>query len=279
MDTLTKTFVAIEKDMASASYVHTDLPCEVCGALPVEQEHEIKTYWAGKDEPEITTIKAKGLPCTCGMEMFDKDENGNLILSKEYARKVLLNERMQYANVSRIYQSLEGYQVTEKNKEAHELITKCDVRKLLQEGKGIFLIGTTGTGKTWLLEYLVWIAATMFLIKAKVVKWSDFIAEIKGYSDWDNSLESIIEEYKKVPLLMVDDIGNPIIPERRYEHVFSLFDYRYEHKKATLATSNLNADTLKINIGDPILSRISGMCKDAKIAITGIDYRTGLNKE
>ncbi len=275
MDNLSTALVTLEKGMASASYIHADLPCEICGALPVEQEHEITTYCTGKDKPEKTIIKAKGLPCTCGMEMFDKDSDGNFILSKEYARKVLLNERMQYANVSDIYKSLEGYQVTDKNKSAHELITKCDIRTLLNDGKGVFLIGTTGTGKTWLLEYLIWIAATMFLIKSKVVKWSEFIAEIKQYSDWDNSLESIIEEYKKIPLLMVDDIGNPVIPERRYEHIFSLFDYRYEHKKSTLFTSNLNAETLKINLGDPILSRISGMCKDAKIAITGIDYRTG----
>lgn len=275
MDNLSNVLVTLEKGMANASYVHTDFPCEICGALPIEQEHEIITYSSGNDNPEKTVIKAKGLPCTCGMEMFSKDADGNLILSKEYAQKVLLNNRMQYSKVPKIYQSLEGYQITDKNKEAYDLVTKYDIESLILNGDGIFLLGPTGTGKTWLLEYLIWTAATKYLIKSKIVKWAEFIAEIKEYSDWDTSLESTIEEYKKIPLLMIDDIGNPAIPERRYEHIFNLFDYRYEHKKATLFTSNLNAETLKINLGDPILSRISGMCGDDKIIITGIDYRTG----
>lgn len=113
--------------------------------------------------------------------------------------------------------------------------------------KGIYLHGSFGTGKTYLI-------AALFNELAKSDKRSaivyvpEFLRQLKASFSTD-----YIEKYdyiKTVPLLLLDDIGaENLTPWARDEIIGTLLQYRMEENLPTFFTSNLDLKQLEEHFG------------------------------
>jgi len=104
--------------------------------------------------------------------------------------------------------------------------------------KGLYLSGSFGSGKTYL------VAATFNElakknIKTAIIYWPDFLRNLKGSfnSDFNTKMEYI----QKVKLLLIDDIGaENITAWSRDEILGPILQYRMQENLPTFFTSNLN---------------------------------------
>lgn len=112
-------------------------------------------------------------------------------------------------------------------------------------GKGIYFEGTNGTGKTHLA-----VAISLELIKKGIpviCKSSiDLLADIKKAYDETSSLSenSIIDIYRKVDLLIIDDLGKEQCTPWTVSTLYAILDYRYEDMRPTIITTNYNEEML-----------------------------------
>ena len=109
--------------------------------------------------------------------------------------------------------------------------------------KGLFLHGSFGSGKSYIL-------AALFHELAKkgnqcaILFWPEFLNHNKGL--YPSEFQLVLEKMKKVPLLLIDDIGaENTTAWSRDDVLMPLLQYRMDHKLATFFTSNLNYEELE----------------------------------
>ena len=109
--------------------------------------------------------------------------------------------------------------------------------------KGLFLTGTFGGGKTYL------IAATLNElakknIKSGIIFWPDFLRNLK--SKFKDNYEEEINFIKKLPILCIDDIGAETTTTwSRDEVLCPIVQYRMQEHLPTFFTSNFDYKTLE----------------------------------
>lgn len=70
----------------------------------------------------------------------------------------------------------------------------------------------------------------------------------------------VLEKYKNVHLLVLDDFGTMKPTDWVFEILYLLINYRYEHMKTTIFTSNFSLQEIETMLGDSrITSRIERM--------------------
>lgn len=77
----------------------------------------------------------------------------------------------------------------------------------------------------------------------------------KGKKEGVDYLKQI---YGECDLLMVDDFGLSSIPEWEIQNYFSIIDMRFNRRKPTIITTNLNETELSRKLTERIVSRIPG---------------------
>ena len=109
--------------------------------------------------------------------------------------------------------------------------------------KGLYLYGSFGCGKTYLI-------AAMFNelakkgVKSAIIFWPEFLRDLKGSFNSDYQVK--VNYIKKVPLLLIDDIGaEAVTPWNRDEILCSIMQYRMQEKLPTFFTSNLDIKALE----------------------------------
>lgn len=109
--------------------------------------------------------------------------------------------------------------------------------------KGLYLHGLYGTGKTYILGAL----ANEFIklkIQTAIVFVPEFFRELKSSFE-DGTYESKIDFIKKVPILMLDDLGAEANTEwTRDEVLSSILNYRMNNHLPLFVSSNLNFEEL-----------------------------------
>ncbi|MDY4522489.1 MAG: ATP-binding protein [Atopobium sp.] len=142
------------------------------------------------------------------------------------------------------------------------------VSKLAQGGKGAFLFGTCGTGKTYAAAEAVKDA----LGSSKLVTVSQLLADIRA--DFDEN-HGTLERVKGYRVLVLDDLGVEKITDWSMETLTTLIDYRVCTGKVTIFTSNYRLGELRSLwggvSGQRLASRIAGACE--LIEVTGKDRR------
>lgn len=109
--------------------------------------------------------------------------------------------------------------------------------------KGVYLHGSFGTGKTYLVAALFNELAHND-IKSAIVYVPEFLRLLKAsfQTDYGEKYDYI----KTVPLLLLDDIGaENLTPWARDEIIGTLLQYRMEENLPTFFTSNLNKEQLE----------------------------------
>jgi len=116
----------------------------------------------------------------------------------------------------------------------------------IKEMKGLFLHGTFGGGKT----YLIYALLNELKISKKITYEAIYFPEIlkKLKEDWD-SYNSKLDYYANVPILLIDDIGAESVSEwSRDEVLGTILQNRMNNRLTTFFTSNLTIEELEIHL-------------------------------
>ena len=109
--------------------------------------------------------------------------------------------------------------------------------------KGIYLHGSYGTGKTYLIAALFNELAKKN-IKSAIIYVPEFLRVLK--SSFGTDFEEKYDYIKRVPLLLLDDIGAEYLtPWARDEILGTIIKYRMDEDLTTFFTSNLNLKQLE----------------------------------
>ena len=109
--------------------------------------------------------------------------------------------------------------------------------------KGLYLSGSFGSGKTYLISALFNELAHEN-IKSAIVFWPEFLRDLKA--SFDSDFKEKYDLVKNIPLLLIDDIGAEAITSWGRDEIFCpLVQYRMQEHLPTFFTSNLDLKSLE----------------------------------
>lgn len=144
----------------------------------------------------------------------------------------------------------------------------------LAEGRGLWLRGGTGTGKTT-LAMLVSKAALDSGRSVAIYSLPKLLARIRRTYEAEpggDSYLSFFERLTSVDLLHLDDLGVEKRSEWVLEQLYAVVNERYEAERAIVVTTNLDEMELIEQIGERTVSRLLEMCGEPR-ALLGGDNR------
>lgn len=110
-------------------------------------------------------------------------------------------------------------------------------------GQGMYLYGSFGSGKTYLIAALLNELAKENN-KSAIVFWPEFLRDLK--TSFQTGYCEKFDAVKKAPLLLIDDIGAEVVTEWNRDEILSpLLQYRMQEKLPTFFTSNLSIHDLE----------------------------------
>ncbi len=154
-----------------------------------------------------------------------------------------------------------------------------DLDNQLAEGRGLWISGGTGTGKTT-LAMLVSKAALEMGKTVAIYSLPKLLARIRRTYDSEpggDSYLSFFERLTSVDLLHIDDLGAEKRSDWVLEQLYALVNERYDSQRSILVTTNLNNPIeLEEQIGSRTVSRLAQMCFELELG--GEDQRWGKNQ-
>lgn len=151
-----------------------------------------------------------------------------------------------------------------------------------ENGIGLYIEGTNGTGKTHLAASIA-----LQLIQSGVPVVCKTSIEIlddikKAFDDNKTNEFEVLNVYKSVDLLIIDDLGKEQCTDWSMSTIYSIMNDRYEDMKPTIITTNYNEDALIRNLtpkgsdNEKIVAIISRL-REVSTVITMVweDYRGG----
>jgi DNA replication protein DnaC len=131
----------------------------------------------------------------------------------------------------------------------------------IENGRGLWFEGDTGTGKTS-LAMLVCKAALKSGHRVAIYSMPRLLAEIRNTFDAGStsSYAQLFAKLTAVDLLHLDDVGAEQQTEWVLEQLYAIVNERYEDGKAVMITTNLTVDDLRKQISDRTVSRLIEMC-------------------
>jgi DNA replication protein DnaC len=149
-----------------------------------------------------------------------------------------------------------------------------DIDANLDSGRGLWLMGDTGTGKTTLAMLI----SKQVLASGRAVaiySLPKLLARIRRTYDAEPGGESylaLFEQLTSVDLLHIDDLGAEKRSDWVLEQLYALINERYETQRSILVTTNLDQAALEEQIGPRTVSRLVEICGDP-LPLFGDDKR------
>lgn len=223
-------------------------------------------FWKGWDAKQEKIKKEK--------ELAEEQE-----LRKQKIESILGKSGIKKRYLSR---TIDSFSVTAENKRSFEVATDYikNFREYFAQGKGLYLEGPCGTGKTHLA-----IAIALEIINTGVpviCKTSiDILGDIKRCYERNSEVteEEVLEAYKTVDLLIIDDLGKEQVTEWSVPVLYSILNERYEALLPTIITTNYNTTALaeklsakgEAETATAIISRFVESSK--RVTMSWADYR------
>ena len=136
-----------------------------------------------------------------------------------------------------------------------------------QTGNSLLIIGGYGTGKTHLASAIA-NAQLEDGVPALYDTWAGHLQRLKD--EFANGERRHLALMKKVDVLILDDLGKDKLTEWNNEVLFEVINYRYEHRKPVVITTNATPRELEER-NPAVYSRLCEMCE--LVTMTGRDYR------
>ncbi len=149
-----------------------------------------------------------------------------------------------------------------------------DLEANLDAGRGLWLMGDTGTGKTT-LAMLVSKAALQESRSVAIYSLPKLLARIRRTYDSEPGEDSYLPFFERltaVDLLHIDDLGAEKRSDWVLEQLYALVNERYEAQRSMLVTTNLDQQELEEQIGPRTVSRLVEICGDP-LPLFGPDQR------
>jgi DNA replication protein DnaC len=153
-----------------------------------------------------------------------------------------------------------------------------EIDQRLSEGRGLWLMGDVGTGKTS-LAMLVSRHALEAGRTVAIYSLPRLLARIRRTYDAEAGEDSYLEFFDRlvgVDLLHVDDLGAEKRTDWVLEQLYAIVNERYESQRAMIVTTNLDQEALEEQIGPRTVSRLVEICGDP-LPLFGEDLRYRVN--
>ena len=149
-------------------------------------------------------------------------------------------------------------------------VNRIDER--LDAGRGLWLFGSVGTGKTT-LAMLVSKHAIEAGRSVAIYSLPRLLAQIRTTFDDDrsNSYVGLLDRLTAVDLLHIDDVGAEKTSAWVLEQLYAIVNARYEDERSVIITTNLERDDLAEQINERTVSRLEEMCE--VLPLWGADAR------
>ena len=151
----------------------------------------------------------------------------------------------------------------------------------LKNPKGLYFFGPVGSGKTFLA---ISIAKELLLKNQEVlfVVVPDYLDALRHSYNKDEhsdySERELVGITSKVRVLVLDDLGAHNYTQWTINKIYSLLNYRLNHRLPTIITSNLSLAELEKFLGERTCSRIIGLCNIFRLLVPkDIRYVQSLN--
>jgi DNA replication protein DnaC len=148
-----------------------------------------------------------------------------------------------------------------------------DLDANLDAGRGLWLEGDVGTGKTTLAML---VSKTALERRRTVAIYSvpRLLSELRRTfsDDSEGSYLNLIDSLTSVDLLQLDDLGAEKTSEWVLEQLYTIVNARYEEGRAIVLTTNLPEDALTEQITARTVSRLTEMC-EAPLRLDDVDHR------
>ena len=144
----------------------------------------------------------------------------------------------------------------------------------LDSGKGLWLMGDVGTGKTT-LAMLVSKAAAEAGRGVAIYSLPRLLARIRRTYDALPGEDSYLQFFNRltsVDLLHIDDLGAEKRSDWVLEQLYAIVDERYQSERSMVVTTNLDQRELEQQIGPRTVSRLVEICGDP-LPLFGDDRR------
>lgn len=137
-----------------------------------------------------------------------------------------------------------------------------------KDGKGLYLWGPVGTGKTYAAYALhKTILANGFT--SKIGNSAGILQDIRDdfrYASRDPYYRNKFDDWVEYTgVLIIDDLGAEKPSEWALETFYTMINTRYENKRITIFTSNYSVEEIAGRLGDRIASRMVEMCEVIKL--------------
>jgi DNA replication protein DnaC len=141
----------------------------------------------------------------------------------------------------------------------------------LDAGRGLWIQGDVGTGKTT-LAMLVSKAALDAGRSVAIYSLPRLLNLLRDSMDSEGGLLDFMDRLVAVDLLHIDDLGAEHQTDWVLEQLYSIVNARYETERAIVATTNLMPDELDERLGARTVSRLVEICGDPH-PLNGTDKR------
>jgi DNA replication protein DnaC len=145
----------------------------------------------------------------------------------------------------------------------------------LRAGRGIWLMGDVGTGKTTLAMLV-----SRFALEAgytvAIYSLPRLLSRIRRTYDAEAGEQSYLDFFERltsVDLLHLDDLGAEKSSDWVLEQLYAIVNERYETKRSVVVTTNLQEPELREQIGERTVSRLAEICDQYVIPLYGEDLR------
>jgi DNA replication protein DnaC len=147
----------------------------------------------------------------------------------------------------------------------------ADIDGRLDAGRGLWLVGDSGTGKTT-LAMLVSKAAIEAKRTTAIYSMPRLMAVLRESIESEDGLLALLDRLATVDLLHIDDLGAEHRTDWVLEQLYSIVNTRYEDERSIVITTNSLPAELEEQIGGRTVSRLVEMCGDP-LPLFGTDAR------
>ncbi len=239
--------------------------------------------------PEVGTPPVQGRPCPLGIcdgsgFVFDWETNTASDCACRAARIASARTRNLEGRIPRRYQgvSFDRPPVSDLARTAPDQVRSVKryvkaIEANLDSGRGMWIQGDVGTGKTT-LAMLVSKYALDADRSVAIYSLPRLLNLLREAMNSESGLLDFMDRLTAVDLLHIDDLGAEKSSDWVLEQLYSIVNARYESERAIIATTNLMPDELSEALGQRTVSRLVEICGDL-IPLYGEDKRREFRAE